>query len=74
MQNFLTGLCSPIHCQLLLHGKPETVQQVIEDTINVEYTLNFDAGFEDTQDVNVVQHTASTQDLLATHKLQESLD
>lgn len=49
------GLLSPICCQLLLLGKPETLEQAVNDAINVEYALNFDAGLEDTQDVNVVQ-------------------
>lgn len=71
---FLTGLHLPICCQLRLHEKLETLQQAIADSINVDYALNFDTGFEDMQDVNVAQHKASTQDLSATHKLQELLD
>lgn len=74
LQRFLTGLLSPIRRQLLLRGKPETLQQAIKDAINVEYALNFDTGFEDTQEVNVVQRKPPIQEPSATHKLQESLD
>ena len=75
LQRFLTGLLPPIRRQLLLHGKPETLQQAIKDAINVEYALSFDTGLDDTQEVvNVVQHKPPTQESAATHKLQESLD
>ena len=74
LQRFLTGLLSPIRRQLLLHGKPETLQQAIKDAVNVEYALNFDTGLEETQDVNVVQRKHPIQDSSVAHKLQESLD
>lgn len=74
LQRFLTGLHPPIRRQLLLRGKPETLQQAITDAINVEYALNFDSGLEETQDVNVVQQKPPAQNTSATHKLQESLD
>ena len=70
LQRFLTGLLSPIHHQLLLHGKPETLHQAIKDAVNVEY----DTGLEDTQELNVVQNKPPTQDSSVAHKLQESLD
>ena len=41
LQRFLTGLLLPIHCQLLLLGKPETLAQPVKDTANIEYALNF---------------------------------
>ena len=41
LQRFLTGLLPPIHRQLLLQGKPETLAQTVKDTANVEYALNF---------------------------------
>ena len=74
LQHFLTGLQPPIRRQLLLHGKPETLQQAISATINVEFALNFDAAAEDTQDINDVQCKHPAQDTPAAHKLQESLD
>ena len=70
LQRFLTGLLSPIHHQLLLHGKPETLHQAIKDAVNVEY----DTGLEDTQEFNVVQSKPPAQDSSVAHKLQESLD
>ena len=35
LQRFLTGLLPPIRRQLLLHGKPDTLQQAIQDATNV---------------------------------------
>ena len=74
LQQFLTGLLSPIRRQLLLHSKPEILHQAIKEAVNVEYALNFDTGLEDTQEVNVVQSKPPTQDSAVVHKLQESLD
>jgi len=45
-----------IHHQLLLHGRPDMLQQAIQEAKNVEYALNFDTGIEDTQDVNIIQN------------------
>ena len=71
---FLTGLQLSIRRQLLLHGKPETLQQAIAAATNVEYALNFDTAAENTQEVNAIQRKPPVQDASSTHKLQESLD
>ena len=73
LQRFLTGLHPSIRRQLLLHGKPETLQQAIAAGTNVEYALNFDTSAGDIQEVNAVQRKPPVQDT-STHKLQESLD
>ena len=73
LQRFLTGLHPSIRRQLLLHGKPDTLQEAIAAGTNVEYALNFDTSAGDTQEVNAVQRKPPVQDT-STHKLQESLD
>ena len=47
------------------------LEQAIQDATSVEYSLNFDAGLEDTYDVNVIQHNAreQTEDLKETSRL-----
>ena len=74
LQRFLTGLQPSICRQLLLHGKPETLQQAIAAATNVEYALNFDTAAEDTHEVNAIQRKPPVQDASSAHKLQESLD
>ena len=74
LQHFLTGLQLSIHHQLLLHEKPEILQQAIATATNVEYALNFDTSAEDTQEINAIQRKPPVQDASSTHKLQESLD
>ena len=76
LQRFLTGLLPPIRRQLLLHGKPDTLQQTIQDAKNVEYALNFDAGLENTQDINIVKHKTKQEanKVKTPQKVQDSLD
>ena len=77
LQRFLTGLLPSIRRQLLLRGRPDTLQQAIQEATNVEYALNFDTGIEDTQDVNIIQHKTrdkQPQEFSTSQKFQESLD
>ena len=72
----LTRLLPPIHRQLLLRGKPDMLQQAIQDATNVEYALNFDAGLENTQDINIVKHKTKEEanEVKTPQKVQDSLD
>ena len=65
VQHFLTGLLPPIHCQLLLQGKPGTLPQAVKDAVKIEYAdyaLNFAGEADNSQEVNVVHHKPSTQE------------
>jgi len=42
LQRFLTILAAPIGRQLLLKGKPTTIEQAITDATSIEYALNFE--------------------------------
>ena len=71
----LNRVATQIRHQLLLRGKPDTLQQAIRDVTNVEYALNFNAGLENTQDVNIVKHkTKEEANEVKTQKVQNSLD
>ena len=63
IQWFLTGLLSPIRCQLLLHSKPETLHQAIKEAVNVEYALNFYTSheLENTQETSNSRFLSGTQ-------------
>ena len=74
LQRFLTGLLPPIRRQLLLRGKPNTLDEAVRDATNIEYALNFAEEADNTQEVNVIHHKPSTQESSGKNKLQESLD
>ena len=69
LQRFLTGLLPPNKHQLLLLGKPDSLDQAVKDAANIEYALNF-AG----EEVNTIHHKPPTQEPPGQNKLQESLD
>ena len=75
LQRILTGLLSRI-CQLLLRGKPDTLQHASQDAMNVEYALNFNTGLENTQDINIVKHKTKKKanEVKTPQKVQDSLD
>ena len=74
LQCFLTGVLPPIRRQLLLWGQPNTLDEAVRDAANVEYALTFAEEADNTQEVNVIRHKPSTQELSGQNKLQESLD
>ena len=41
LQQFLTGLLPPISRQLLIHGKPKTLDEAIQGAVQVEFGLEF---------------------------------
>ena len=74
LQRFLTGLLPPIKRQLLLLGKPDSLNQAVKDAANIEYALKFAGEADNTQEVNTIYHKPPTQEPPGQNKLQESLD
>ena len=58
LQQFLTGLCAPVRQQVLLKGKPGSLEEAITEATQVEYALSFETLTRHTPgDVNAVhQH------------------
>ena len=55
LQQFLTGLRTPVSKQVLLRGQPGNLEEAISEATRVEYALNFDAQTRPTSSsVNVV--------------------
>ena len=73
LQCFLTGLCPKICQQLLLYGKPDTLERVAEVATTIEYALNFETETDDVHKIAAV-HKSQPQSLEGTQKLQDSLD
>ena len=44
LQRFLTGLRPSISRQLLINGKPKTIEEAIKTATQIEYGLNFDSN------------------------------
>ena len=75
LQRFLTGLSPKIRQQLLLKGKPDTLQAAVENAKIIEYALNFETGLDDNaQEVNVVHRKTVVQENEASKKLQETME
>ena len=74
LQRFLTGLSLKICQQLLLHGKPETLHQAVDDATAIEYALNFEEEKDDLHEISTVHHKLQPQSFKGTQKLQSSLD
>jgi len=74
VQRFLTGLLPKVREQLLLRGKPDTLQRAVEDAINIEYALNFEKPLEDVQEVHAIHRKTQPQETQTSTKLQDSLD
>ena len=58
LQRFLTGLLPAIARQLLLKGKPTSLERAVADAHDIEFALAFEPVQEEQQDVNVVHHKA----------------
>ena len=56
LQQFLTGLVPAIACQLLLKGKPTSLERAVVDARDIEFGLAFESLQDEQQDVNVVHH------------------
>ena len=56
LQQFLTGLLPAIACQLLLNGKPTSLERAVADACDIEFALAFEPVQEEQQNVNVVNH------------------
>ena len=74
VQRFLTGLLPKVREQVLLHGKPDTLQRAVEDAINIEYVLNFKPPIEEAQEVHAIHWKTQPQETQTSTKLQDSLD
>jgi len=57
--------------QLLLRGKPTSLEQAIKDALEIEYVLNFETSVEPPKEVNVLPSQKGPTEL---EKLQEALD
>ena len=77
LQRFLTGLSPPICRQLLLRGKPTTLEQAIADATSIEYALNFEPIPEECSEVNIVHkprpQPVDNSDSQKLHSLVESM-
>ena len=56
LQRFLTGLLPAITRQLLLKGKPTSLERAVADAHDIEFALAFKPLREKQQDVDVVHH------------------
>ena len=72
LQRFVTGLLPGISRQLLLKGKPTTLDRAIADAGDIEFALTFESPHKDSQDINVVHCKPPVQ--TDSQKLQSVLD
>lgn len=57
LQQFLRGLRAPVSKQVLLGGKPESLEDAIEEATRVKYALNFESQSGSTHgEVNAVHY------------------
>ena len=59
----------PICCQLLLKGKPTTIEQAITDTTGIEYALNFEPVSEQSSEINAIHKSSPLPDNSDSRKL-----
>ena len=58
LQPFLTGLLPTISRQLLLKGKPTSLDRAVADACDIEFAFAFEPPQEEQQDINVVHNKA----------------
>ena len=71
LQWFLTGLLPSLSCQVLLRGKPTSLEQAIKDAEEIEYALNFQTSVEQSKGINTLTSQQGSAEL---EKLQETLE
>ena len=71
LQQFLTGLLPSLSHQLLLRGKPTSLERAIKDAGEVEYALSFETSVEPPKGVNLLPQKEGPTEI---EKLQETLD
>ena len=69
LQRFLTGLAAPICRQLLLKGKPTTIEQAITDATSIKYALNFEPLSEQSSEINAIHKSSTLPDNSDSQKL-----
>ena len=74
LQRFLTGLSPAISRQLLLKGKPESLERAIADARDIEFAFAFEPPQEQQQDVNVVHRKGVSPTTAESQKLQSALE
>ena len=60
LQCFLTRLRKPISRQLILRGKPESLENAVRDACKVEYALEFGVSTQKPQDISTQEINAVT--------------
>ena len=70
LQRFLTGLLPSLSRQLLLRGKPTTLEQAIKDAGEIEYALSFETSVEPPKELNVLPPNTGPTEL---ERLQETV-
>ena len=69
LQRYLTSLATPICRQLLLKGKPTTIEQAITDATGIEYALNFEPVSEQSSEINAIHKSSPLPDNSDSQKL-----
>ena len=52
LQRFLTGLLPSLSHQMLLRGRPTSLEQAIKDAEEIEYTFSFQTSVEQPKGIN----------------------
>lgn len=79
LQRFLTGLLPAISQQILLKGRPTTLEKALEEASEIEYALDFAKSREPQHEVNAVRENTVQADGRATagssklDKLEEAM-
>ena len=71
LQRFLTGLLPSLSRQVLLRGKPTSLEQAIKDAEEIEYALSFQTSVEQPKEINALPPQQGPTEL---EKLQETLE
>ena len=71
LQRFLTGLLLSLSRQVLLRGKPTSLEQAIKDAEEIEYALSFQTSVEQPKEINALPPQQGPTEL---EKLQETLE
>ena len=73
LQRFLTGLSPKICQQLLLRGKPDTLQRAVEDAATIEYALSFEVETDEVHEVVAIQKPHCICESSPRYKISEQL-
>ena len=71
LQRFLTGLLPSLSRQVLLRGKPTSLEQAFKDAEEIEYALSFQTSVEQPKEINTLPPQQGSTEL---EKLQETLE